>query len=45
MGTVTERAVLKKHEIYLILLILFVVLADQLTKLWIMSSLSYNMMH
>ena len=39
MGTVTERAVLKKHEIYLILLILFVVLADQLTKLWIMSSL------
>ena len=39
MATVTERAVLKKHEIYLILLILFAVLADQLTKLWIMSSL------
>lgn len=30
---------MKKHEIYLILLILFVVLADQLTKLWILSSL------
>jgi len=29
----------KKLEIYLTLLILFVVLADQLTKLWIMSSL------
>jgi signal peptidase II len=29
----------KKHEIYLILLIFFVVLADQLTKLWILSSL------
>jgi len=29
----------KKREIYLTLLILFVVLADQLTKLWIMSSL------
>lgn len=30
---------MKKHEIYLILLILFVVVVDQLTKLWIMSSL------
>jgi signal peptidase II len=29
----------KKHEIYLVLLILFVVMADQLTKLWIMASL------
>jgi signal peptidase II len=39
MGIATERDVLKKREIYLILLILFVVLADQLTKLWIMTSL------
>jgi len=32
----------KKLEIYLILLILFVVLTDQLTKLWVMSSLPHH---